>query len=56
TQLKGEAYRDQVFAYIAREDTPRSLLFQVDVLRAVGFRQVEVLHQNSCFAAFGAFK
>jgi tRNA (cmo5U34)-methyltransferase len=56
TQLKGETYRDQVFAYIAREDTPRSVLFQVDLLRAVGFRQVELLHQNSCFAAFGAFK
>ena len=53
-QLKDEAYRDQVFAYIEREDTPRSLMFQLELLRAVGFSKVEVLHKNSCFAAFGA--
>jgi tRNA (cmo5U34)-methyltransferase len=55
-QFKGEEYRDQVFAYIEAEDTPRSLLFQIDLLRAVGFQQVEVLHKNNCFAAFGAAK
>jgi tRNA (cmo5U34)-methyltransferase len=56
TQLKGERYRDEVFAYIEREDTPRPLLFQVDQLREAGFREVEILHKNSCFAAFGAMK
>ncbi len=56
TQLKDEAYRDQVFAYIEKEDTPRSLMFQLDLLREVGFSQVEVLHKNTCFAAFGAVK
>ncbi len=56
TRLKGEAYRDQVFAYIEQEDTPRPLLFQIDMLRKVGFSQVEILHKNSCFAAFGAIK
>ncbi len=55
-QLKDEAYRDQVFAYIEKEDTPRSLMFQLDLLREVGFSQVDVLHKNSCFAAFGAVK
>jgi tRNA (cmo5U34)-methyltransferase len=55
-QLKGGAYRDQVFAYIAQEDSPRSLMFQLDLLRAVGFSEVEVLHKHSCFAAFGAMK
>ncbi len=54
--LKGEAYRDHVFAYIEKEDTPRPLLFQLGLLRAVGFGQVEVLHKTSCFAAFGAVK
>jgi tRNA (cmo5U34)-methyltransferase len=54
--LQGEAFRDHVFDYIEQEDTPRSLLFQVDLLRAVGFRTVEILHKNSCFAAFGALK
>ena len=54
--FKGDAYREQVFAYIAQEDTPRSLLFQIDLLRQVGFQDVELLHKNSCFAAFGARK
>jgi len=55
-ELRGEAYRDHVFAYIEQEDTPRPLLFQVDLLRAVGFNAVEILHKNGCFAAFGAIK
>ncbi|MGN6554125.1 MAG: class I SAM-dependent methyltransferase [Verrucomicrobiota bacterium] len=56
SQLKNEAYRDHVFAYIAQEDSPRPLMFQLDLLRSVGFSGVEVLHKNSCFAAFGAVK
>src|SRR6516165_9943548 len=54
--LRGEAYRDHVFAYVEKEDTPRPLPFQLDLLRQVGFSQVEVLHKNVCFAAFGAVK
>jgi tRNA (cmo5U34)-methyltransferase len=56
TGLKDEAYRDHVFAYVEKEDTPRPLLFQLDLLRQVEFAQVEVLHKNLCFAAFGAVK
>jgi tRNA (cmo5U34)-methyltransferase len=56
TGLRDEAYRDEVFAYIEREDSPRSLLYQVDLLRSVGFARVEILHKNSVFAAFGAIK
>jgi tRNA (cmo5U34)-methyltransferase len=54
--FKDNAYRDHVFAYVEKEDTPRSLVFQLDLLREVGFAQVEVLHMNVCFAAFGAVK
>ncbi|MCE9568378.1 MAG: class I SAM-dependent methyltransferase [Planctomycetes bacterium] len=54
--LKGNDYRDHVFAYVEREDTPRPLTYQLDLLREVGFAQVEVLHKNVCFAAFGAVK
>jgi tRNA (cmo5U34)-methyltransferase len=54
--LKGDAYRDQVYAYVAREDSPRPLLWQIDLLRDAGFREVEILHKNSVFAAFGAIK
>jgi tRNA (cmo5U34)-methyltransferase len=55
-QFKNEAYRDEVFAYVEREDTPRPLVFQLDLLREVGFSQVDVLHKNICFAAFGGVK
>jgi tRNA (cmo5U34)-methyltransferase len=55
-QLKDEKYRDHVFAYIEREDTPRSVMFQINLLRKVGFSEVEILHKNSCFAAFGGVK
>ncbi len=54
--LKGDDYRNHVFAYVEREDTPRPLTFQLDLLRDVGFAQVEVLHKNVSFAAFGAVK
>lgn len=56
TQLKDEKYRDHVFSYIEEEDTPRPLMYQIDLLREVGFGQVEVLHKNNCFAAFGGIK
>lgn len=52
--LKGPSYRTEVLAYVEKEDTPRSLTFQLDLLRKVGFSAVEVLHKHGCFAAFGA--
>ena len=55
-RLKDEAYRDQVFAYIEYEDSPRPLWFQLELLKKVGFRTVDILHKNSCFAAFGGIK
>jgi tRNA (cmo5U34)-methyltransferase len=54
--LKDADYRDHVFAYIEREDTPRSVIYQLDLLRKVGFKRVEILHKNACFAAFGGVK
>ena len=56
TQLADSSYRDHVFAYVEKEDTPRSLMFQLDLLRQVGFLHVDILHKNVCFAAFGAVK
>jgi tRNA (cmo5U34)-methyltransferase len=55
-RLDGDEYRDKVFAYIDREDTPRPVTYQLELLRRVGFTQVELLHKNSTFAAFGAIK
>ena len=52
----GDAFREELYERIIAEDTPRSVPFQLDLLRAVGFREVELLHKNSCYAAFGAVK
>lgn len=54
--LKGEQYRDHVFAYVEREDTPKPVTYQLELLKQVGFSVVELLHKNACFAAFGAIK
>ena len=52
----GDEYRVKVFDYIEMEDSPRPVTYQLDLLRAVGFDHIELLHKNSCFAAFGAVK
>jgi len=54
--MGGSEYADKVFEYIDLEDSPRPVTYQLDLLRRVGFSTVEILHKNSCFAAFGAVK
>ena len=54
--FRNEAFRDLVYGYIIQEDTPTSLLFQIDMMRKTGFRDATVLHKNICYAAFGAVK
>lgn len=48
--------KNKVFEYIDREDSPRLVTFQLELLKQVGFERVELLHKNACFAAFGALK
>jgi tRNA (cmo5U34)-methyltransferase len=52
----GAEYREKVYAYVEQEDTPKALVSQLELLRQVGFANVELLHKNSVFAAFGATK
>jgi tRNA (cmo5U34)-methyltransferase len=52
--LKGPDYRRHVFNYIEYEDTPKPLAYQLELLRKVGFCGIDVLHKNSCFAAYCA--
>jgi tRNA (cmo5U34)-methyltransferase len=52
----GKEYREKVLAYVDKEDSPRSVNFQVDLMKKVGFRDIEILHKNLCFAAFGGMK
>lgn len=54
--LGGDSCRDKVFADIDREDSPRPVTYQLDLLRRVGFGHVELLNKNACFAAFGAIR
>ncbi len=50
----GQKYRDAVLAYVAAEDTPKPLLWQIQLLSDVGFVKLDILHKNGPFAAFGA--
>ena len=52
----GDDYMEKVFNYIDQEDSPRSVVFQLDLMRDSGFETVDVLHKNSCFSAFGGIK
>lgn len=54
--LKGSEYREKVFNYIDKEDSSRSLPFQIDLLRNAGFSAWDVLHRNSMFACYVAVK
>jgi tRNA (cmo5U34)-methyltransferase len=56
TSLGGAEYRDKVLANCDTEDSPRSLKYQFDLLRRVGFDEFDVLHKNALFAAFYAKK
>lgn len=52
----GKEYREKVLDYVEKEDSPRSLNFQIDLMKKVGFHNIEILHKNLCFAAFGGMK
>ena len=54
--IGGEAMVEKVLAYIDKEDSPRPLAWQLDLLREAGFARIDVLHKNGPFAAYGAVK
>jgi len=54
--LGGAEYRKKVLDYVEKEDSPRSLNFQFDLMKKVGFSQTEILHKNICFAAYCGIK
>tara|TARA_R110002033_G_scaffold1670_1_gene13562 strand:+ start:56 stop:763 length:708 start_codon:yes stop_codon:yes gene_type:complete len=55
-ELGGKEYRKKVLDYVAKEDSPRSMNYQLDLMKKMGFSQVEILHKNMCFGAFGGIK
>ncbi len=54
--LQDREYQQKVFDYIVKEDSPRPLLYQLDLLSKAGFRDIDVLHKNLCFASYVGFK
>ncbi|POY39368.1 class I SAM-dependent methyltransferase [Solitalea longa] len=54
--IGGEEYRLKVLDYVAKEDSPRSMNYQLNLMTKVGFSSVEILHKNMCFGAFGGIK
>jgi tRNA (cmo5U34)-methyltransferase len=56
TKIGGNEYSQKVLDYIKKEDSPRSINYQIDLMKRVGFRSIEILHKNICFAAFGGIK
>lgn len=55
-EVGGETYQKKVFDYIEIEDSPRSMTYQLELMKKVGFSSTEILHKNSCFGAFGGIK
>ncbi len=54
--LGGKEYRQKVLDYVSKEDSPRSLNYQLELMKKIGFRQTEILHKNLCFAAYAGIK
>jgi tRNA (cmo5U34)-methyltransferase len=54
--IGGNEYRSKVLDYVAMEDSPRSMNYQLDLMKKLGFSHVEILHKNMCFGAFGGIK
>jgi len=55
-ELGGKDYRKKVLDYVEKEDSPRSMNYQLELMKKVGFSSVEILHKNMCFGAFGGIK
>lgn len=55
-EYRGEEYRDYIFKECAREDSPRSLPFITSKMLKAGFKEWDILHKSSVFAALMAAK
>ena len=49
----GPEGREKILAVIEKEDSPRSLPYQLDLLKSTGFSRYDVLHRNSVFVVIG---
>lgn len=56
TGIGGMDYARKVLNYIEKEDTPRPLSYQLQLMKESGFSQTDILHKNICFAAYCGIK
>jgi tRNA (cmo5U34)-methyltransferase len=54
--IDGKNYRKKVLDYVEKEDSPRSMTYQLELMKKIGFTKTEILHKNMCFGAFGGIK
>jgi tRNA (cmo5U34)-methyltransferase len=54
--FQGEAYQEQVFRQIEKEDTPESITFIMRTMFDVGFSNIDMIHKNGPFAALVGIK
>ncbi len=52
----GVEFQKTVFDFIEKEDTPESSTFIISTLAEVGFKKIDILHKNVCYAAIMAKK
>lgn len=55
-KIGGKEYKQKVLTYIDKEDSPRSMTYQLELMKQLGFSKTEILHKNMCFGAFGGIK
>ena len=54
--IGGRDYKQKVLDYVSKEDPPRSLNYQFELMRKIGFSHTEILHKHICFAAYAGIK
>ena len=57
--LRRQISEDEIEMYMERyrmEDTPRTLTYQLDLMKKIGFSETVVLHKHFNFTAFGGIK
>ena len=57
--LRKQVTEEEVEMFLAKyesEDTPRTLSYQLDLMKQVGFSETIILHKHFNFATFGAKK
>ncbi len=55
-RIGGKEFRINHLLAVAREDTPRTMTYQLELMKKVGFSQVNILHKNACFGSFCGIK